>query len=257
MIMDILAQYENLLKDEEEQEPVRASQIEPVQEGQVREFLYLTPERFLVVKEIEKDLFVVVPLTNRLAFCSGLGLLVKRKDGKEFVFCPLPGFANIHRETIENYSVVMDKLTQEDTEKVWQFVKGYDKSKLPAYKKRFLEFVLERFSRLQGAVKHAGQVIKLKDSVISKIATERLALAPAAQPSKVLEGKNWLGFIEEGRLVLYLPKEFVGKEVCVKYEEEVLFEGFLEAPKLVLENLPKVNSYDFLEERLYVELCSV
>lgn len=272
MIMDvdsILEDYRKIVKDREEKVPTRVPEElrEEVKVGQVRELLFLTPERCIITEEIEPDLFVVVPLTPHIRLCpkSGLALVVKRKtDGKEFVWGVLPSYAYLRREVLENYSVVLDEVGNEDLKKIVAFVVDFDRKTLPAYKKRFLKLLMSRYADLMWAsfIKHVGVekqevgvVYKLPDFVVSKILSEQVALAPAAQSKAVLEGKNWLGFVEEGKLVLYLPEDYEGKEVRIKYEQEVLFEGTLETPKLVIENLPKLNSYDFLEEKLNVELC--
>ena len=272
MVMDvdsILEDYRKIVKDREEKVPVPvpAEMREPVKEGQVREILFITPERCVITKEIEPDLFVVVPLTPHLALCpkDGLAVAIKRKrDGKEFIWGVIPSFAYIRREILENFSVVLDEMQEEDVIKILKFADTYDRKNLHSWKKRFLKLIMSRYASLMWAsfIKHVGVekqevgvVYKLPDFVVSKILSEQVALAPAAQSKAVLEGKNWLGFVEEGKLVLYLPEDYEGKEVRIKYEQEVLFEGTLETPKLVIENLPKLNSYDFLEEKLNVELC--
>ena len=151
-----IAMYEELLKDKEEKVPVPAPEElrEPVEVGQVRALLFFpTPERCVVAKEVEPDLFVVVPLTPHIRLCpkDGLAVKVQRKDGKEFIWGALPSYAFIRREVLENFSVVVDVLGKEEVGKILRFADTYNRKNLPSYKKRFLRLVMSRYADLMWA----------------------------------------------------------------------------------------------------------
>jgi hypothetical protein len=59
--------------------------------------------------------------------------------------------------------------------------------------------------------------------------------------------------VEEGKVVIYLPAEYEGKKVRIKFFEDVIYEGTA-STKVVLENLPDLPSYEYLEEHLHVEV---
>jgi hypothetical protein len=95
-------------------------------------------------------------------------------------------------------------------------------------------------------------VIQLLPYVVQKYIHQLQAYQRAAQ-TKALKGKNWFGVVEEGKVVIYLPAEYEGKKVRIKFFEDVIYEGTA-STKVVLENLPNLPSHEYLEEHLHVEV---
>ena len=97
-----------------------------------------------------------------------------------------------------------------------------------------------------------GVVIEFPTHLKEEIES-RTELARAAQPTSYLRGENWLGVVEEGRLILYLPRDYVGKKVSISIKDKVIYEGIGEEV-ITIENFPEASSYTFLEEELHVQV---
>jgi len=82
--------------------------------------------------------------------------------------------------------------------------------------------------------------------------------AKAAASKNVFKGENFFAIIEKEksktRLIIYLPQDYIGKKVTIKLKEEKVFEGELTKNKVLLDSLPVLLDYSFLEEELDVQI---
>jgi hypothetical protein len=240
---------------------VKESAMVPVQVGQIR-VLFWMPEEYVLIFHIEDEGLVhAVPLTVwvSLTTCS-LRLHIKNR-----IFAPLPFLVYIRKEILEQESYPIAVVRQETIEKV---LRAVDRS--PTWSaikpiRDFLKLVWKRYEDItlsslfythiqrekqEEATK--GLVIQLLPYVIQKYIHQLQAYQRAAQ-TKALKGKNWFGVVEEGKVVIYLPAEYEGKKVRIKFFEDVIYEGTA-STKVVLENLPNLPSHEYLEEHLHVEV---
>jgi hypothetical protein len=240
---------------------VKESERVPVQFGQIR-VLFWMPEEYVLIFHIEDEGLVhAVPLTVwvSLTTCS-LRLHIKNR-----IFAPLPFVVYLRKEILEQESYPIAVVRQETIEKV---LKAVDRS--PTWSaikpiRDFLKLVWKRYEditlsslfythiqREKQEETTKGLVIQLLPYVVQKYIHQLQAYQRAAQ-TKALKGKNWFGVVEEGKVVIYLPAEYEGKKVRIKFFEDVIYEGTANT-KVVLENLPDLPSHEYLEEHLHVEV---
>jgi hypothetical protein len=240
---------------------VKESAMVPVQVGQIR-VLFWMPEEYVLIFHIEDEGLVhAVPLTVwvSLTTCS-LRLHIKNR-----IFAPLPFLVYIRKEILEQESYPIAVVRQETIEKVLRAVDRSPTWSAIKPKREFLKLVWKRYEDItlsslfythiqrekqEEATK--GLVIQLLPYVIQKYIHQLQAYQRAAQ-IKALKGKNWFGVVEEGKVVIYLPAEYDGKKVRIKFFEDVIYEGTA-STKVVLENLPNLPSHEYLEEHLHVEV---
>jgi len=226
----------------------------PPEEGQVRLFFLTPPEWVLVVRRISAELFALVPLTSylQLAITDRYPPLVKWR-GRNFV--PLPLWFYSRREIIERFSKPVFRV--EEIEKIRDYVKSARTKGIGNYREKFIKKVAERFSDITLSsmvweVMEAEGRIKFPQDLAEEL-LEREELQLAAKTGGYLKGKNWLGAVEGNRLILYLPENLIGKRIRIKLEGRILYEG-LGLSRLILEDLPELPSYSFMEESLHVQI---
>jgi hypothetical protein len=240
---------------------VKQSARVPVQVGQIR-VLFWMPEEYVLIFHIEDEGLVhAVPLTVwvSLTTCS-LRLHIKNR-----IFAPLPFLVYIRKEILEQESYPIAVVRQETIEKVlravhrsptWSAIKPI-RDFLKLVWKRYEDITLSSlfYTHIQREKQEEttkGLVIQLLPYVVQKYIHQLQAYQRAAQ-TKALKGKNWFGVVEEGKVVIYLPAEYEGKKVRIKFFEDVIYEGTA-STKVVLENLPDLPSHEYLEEDLHVEV---
>ena len=240
---------------------VKESARIPVQVGQIR-VLFWMPEEYVLIFHIEDEGLVhAVPLTVwvSLTTCS-LRLHIKNR-----IFAPLPFLVYIRKEILEQESYPIAVVRQETIEKVLRAVHRSPTWSAIKPIRDFLKLVWKRYEDItlsslfythilregkEETIK--GLVIQLLPYVVQKYIHQLQAYQRAAQ-TKALKGKNWFGVVEEGKVVIYLPAEYEGKKVRIKFFEDVIYEGTA-STKVVLENLPDLPSHEYLEEHLHVEV---
>jgi hypothetical protein len=240
---------------------VKESARIPVQVGQIR-VLFWMPEEYVLIFHIEDEGLVhAVPLTVwvSLTTCS-LRLHIKNR-----IFAPLPFVVYIRKEILEQESYPIAVVRQETIEKVLRAVHRSPTWSAIKPIRDFLKLVWKRYEDItlsslfythilregkEETIK--GLVIQLLPYVVQKYIHQLQAYQRAAQ-TKALKGKNWFGVVEEGKVVIYLPEEYEGKKVRIKFFEDVIYEGTA-STKVVLEDLPDLPSHEYLEEDLHVEV---
>ncbi len=237
---------------------VKEEERKPSQVGQVRLF-FMTPPEFILVLKKEDDLNIVVPLTSylQLAITDRYPPLVK---WKRYNLVPLPFWVYANEKLIMKYSVPVFKIRELD--KIRDYVKNARTTGIGEWREKFIKKTAERFkdlslsSLIYEVVREeeakGGIVIEFPTALKEKI-EGRTELARAAQPTSYLKGENWLGVVEEGRLILRLPVDYVGKKVLITLGDEVIYEGVGEEV-ITIENVPEASSYTFLEEELSVQV---
>jgi hypothetical protein len=245
----------------EERLKVKEDKRQPVEIGQVR-VLFWMPNEYVLIYHIEDEGLVhAVPLTVwvSLTTCS------LRLHIKDRIFAPLPFVVYLRKEILEQESYPIAVVRQETIEKVLRAVDRSPTWSAIKPKREFLKLVWKRYEditlsslfythiqREKQEETTRGLVIQLLPYVIQKYIHQLQAYQRAAQ-TNALKGKNWFGVVEEGKVVIYLPAEYEGKKVRIKFFEDVIYEGTA-STKVVLENLPDLPSHEYLEEHLHVEV---
>ncbi len=238
---------------------VKEENRKPPQEGQVRLF-FMTPPEYALIMKLEGNLCICVPLTSyiHLTITNIYPPLVEWRDK---VFSPLPFWVYINSKLVEKYSVPVFKLNK-DIDKITEYVKKARTKGIGKWREKFIKKVAERFkdfnlsSLIYEVIKEEmmeeGIVISFPKDLKEEL-TQREELLLAAKPLESYRGKNWLGVVEEGRLVIYLSENIIGKRVKISLRGKVIFEG--KAPvKLIVEDIPRGISYSFLEGELDVQV---
>ena len=237
---------------------VKEEERKPSREGQVRLF-FMTPPEFVLVLKKKGDLNVIVPLTSylQLAITDKYPPLIKWR-GLNLV--PLPFWVYVNEKLLQKYSVPVFKIRKLDP--IRDYVKTARTKGIGEWREKFIRKTAERFrdlnisSIIYEVVREeegkSGVVVKFP-TVLKEEIESRRELALAAQPTSYLRGSNWLGVVEEDKLILYLPEDYVGKKVAISLGDKVIYEG-VGKQKIIIEDIPKVSSYTFLEEDLNVHV---
>ena len=245
---------------------VKDSKRVPVEKGQFRVLLWEPWEYIMVVDVEEEGLVHAVPFTIWTALTtSGLRLKLHWLK-RDRLFAPLPFMVYLRKEIVERESLLVAKLKEETISTVLKNVRRTPNYSVNKYQRSFLKLVWKRFEDLslssviythmlreRKESEQRGLIIQYPSHIIQKYQTQLQAYQLAAMESVALRGKNWLGVVEEGQIVIYLPKELEGKRIRIKLFDEVLYEGIGEE-KVVLEGVPKEYSHEYMEEKLHVEL---
>jgi len=260
--MDIQETLYNSYIEELGEGLMEVAERKPAKIGQVRLFLSEPPEWILIAEDLGRDLFIAIPLTSyiQLAITDRYPPVIRWR-GINLV--PLPFWIYINKDILEKFSEPAFNI--KNLEKIKDYVKKARTKGIGKWREKFIKTVAERF-------KYINTLSVLKDveeaereELIHKIIRIELTaqvlkwLAPyaeqryAAKQKQALRGKNWLGIVEEGKLLIYVPKDFVGREIKVSIKGEEIYRGPA-GKKIIIENLPNLSSYEILERELNVEL---
>ncbi|SNZ13639.1 hypothetical protein [Hydrogenobacter hydrogenophilus] len=245
MILNLLKLYEDTIKDGDHT-PVPL-EPEPVQVGQVRAFSMIPEERFLVLEELDNDLFLVVPVSSYLQLLT-TDPLPPLYEWRGLRLALAPIWYHIRKEIIENYSRKLFII--KDLTSAKNYIKSVQRQNLPWYTKKFLHLNAKRWANLVlvSLLKDVWEreeelYIQRVQGDTSKLLTP---LALAAH-SKYKRGENYFAVFEEDRLRLYLPVDYLGKRISVRIKDELIFEGTLES--VILEIMGDFRGF---EEDLHV-----
>ena len=229
---------------------------------EIREMGAVPPLYVLIAEETYSNLFRCIPLTE-------LGILVPFEDVpifhlKDRTLTTLSFWVYLSKEVLTKLSRTIAKTDEESISRCLEFV---SKVKIPE-KGIFAEYINFEMERLRDLNTYSmlSFVEEIEREPIQIVVEDELkefykreyAYLLAASPKKVLKGKNWYGIIKEKEgnpyLVLYLPADFIGKEIKIILKNKVLYKGKIFLDKLILENIPKLSDYSFLEEELDVQI---
>ena len=229
---------------------------------EIREMGAVPPLYVLIAEETYSNLFRCIPLTE-------LGILVPFEDVpifhlKDRTLTTLSFWVYLSKEVLTKLSRTIAKTNEESISRCLEFI---SKVKIPE-KGIFAEYINFEMERLRDLNTYSmlSFVEEIEREPIQIVVEDELkefykreyAYLLAASPKKVLKGKNWYGIIKEKEgnpyLVLYLPADFIGKEIKIILKNKVLYKGKIFLDKLILENIPKLSDYSFLEEELDVQI---
>lgn len=240
--------------------------------GEIRIFGIFPPIYFLIAEKSfafgngkrEKNIYKVLPLSEELIL-SHLTDNTPIFVFKDLILClaVLPFWIYLTEEILFEYS---KKIAETDFESIEKCIKYAENTEIPQnYQGKFIRSEMERLSQFNTSsifdFVSTLEEVEQKTSLDFKV-TERMeeehSYKLAATPKKVLKGKNWYGIIEESKdknaLILYLPYFAIGKKIIIRIKDDIIFEGKIESDKLIIENLPSLPDYSFLEEELNVQI---
>ncbi|GAB6065982.1 hypothetical protein JCM9492_10740 [Aquifex pyrophilus] len=228
--------------------------------GEVRLFLTDPPEWFLVINK-EGELYTIVPLTSfvQLAITNKKPPVI---SWKKFSLVPLPFWVFGRKEILKKYSKPVFRINEKGLEKVREYVRTARTKGIGKWREKFIKAVYKRYEDLNlSSIAYTilkeeseeNEVIVQFPTLLAYRLTERPELRVAAQPQNYLRGENWLGVVEGNKLIIYLPEELIGKRVRITLRGELIYEGMGEE-RIIIENLPELPSYSFLEEELDVQV---
>ncbi|MCD6490553.1 MAG: hypothetical protein J7K20_07510 [Thermodesulfobacterium sp.] len=230
--------------------------------GEIREMGAVPSLYVLVAEESYSNLFRCIPLTE-------LGILVPFEDIpifhlKDRTLITLPFWVYLSKEVLAKLSRTIAKTDEKSISRCLEFI---SKVKIPekGIFAEYINFEMERlrdlniYSMLSFVEETESTLVQIViENGLKEFYEEEYAYLLSASPKKALKGKNWYGVIKEKEgnpyLVLYLPADFIGKEIKVILKNKVLYEGKIFLDKLILENLPRLSDYSFLEEELNVQI---
>ena len=238
----------------------KAEEKAPPERFQIRRILIDPPGYVLLLEKGKDGLWKGVALTEWVELARTdipfPGYIVTKTE----TLVPLPSFLYLSEEFIKDHTRIIGSVEETVAEKILEYAK---KANVP--KEGLLrEFFEEEIPRLEAIsleeivssvdredLRSYVTVVTLTSRVIEIL--NRYAGIPSAEaPSEYLRGRNWIGVLKEGKLRLYLPREALGRSVRVKISGETVYEGPGRAV-LLIENLPRVRDYTFLERDLEVE----
>ncbi|MGB9874162.1 MAG: hypothetical protein ACPLRS_04245, partial [Hydrogenobacter sp.] len=226
MIVELLKIYTETV-EKGDNTPVR---IEPThaEVGQVRALTTLPEERFLVLKELDSDLFLVVPLSSYLQLLT-TDPLPPLYEWRGLRLALVPTWYHIRREIIENYSRKLFVI--KDITSAKNYIKSVQRPNLPWHTKKFLHLNAKRWANLVLASLLKDTEEREEEIYIQRVQgdTSKLEKPLASTHSKYRKGENYFAVFEENLLRLYLPVEYHGKRISVRIKDKPIFEGSLES----------------------------
>lgn len=240
-VMDFLRLYEESLK-EGRLIPVKVDG-EPVKVGQVRELATIPGERFLVLEEVQENLFLTVPMTSYLHllnFKPYPPVFAFHNYSSRYVLnlACVPSWDYLRRELMEGYSQVIGTIGEESLKRVKEWLNEVIKSDLPWYVRKFISLNSEVWARLTQAslMEHAERLEE------AQVEVEPLYIClPEEVPSIEVSAPIYYYWklpanvmVEEGRTSIMFEIEDTGKPVRIKAGDYTIYEGKLESPWLVL-----------------------
>ncbi len=251
--------YENYIKRRGKTLLEAQNQTEP-RVGEVRLFLIDPPEWILITGQESEDLYTVVPLTTyvQLAITDKKPPVV---SWKKFNLVPLPFWVYARREILKKYSKPVFRINDKGIVKIKEYVKNARTKGIGKWREKFIKAVYKRFEDLNLSSiaytlmeeEEEREIVVQFPTLLARELTERQELRMAAQPQNYLRGKNWLGVVEGKNLILYLPEELIDKKIRITLKGKLVYEGKGEE-KIIIENIPELPSYSFLEEEMDVQV---
>ena len=239
--------------------PIQVKKKVKPEKYQVRKIMIDPPGWCLIVRKLN-GLYECVALTEWVELArtelSFPYLLIR-----EATLVPLPSFLYLSEEFLENYTKAVAKANEKIVEKVLDYVLN---TRLPT-KGIYRQFLEEEITRLEALslqeilkniekeeIKASVITLILPHAIRKALETKYAQIPLAKTQEKTLRGKNWLGYVEDGKLKLYLLKNLEGKKIRIKLSGQKIYEG--EGKKqIVIENMPEIPDYSVLEKELEVE----
>lgn len=240
--------------------PLRVERKDKPESFQIRKIMIDPPGWCLIIRKLD-NLYECISLTEWVELARTEKpfpyLLIQ-----EATLVPLPSFLYLSEEFLENYTKAVAKTGEDMVYKVLDYVLTTKIPKKGLYRK-FLEeettrleaFSLSEIIKKIEKEENTARIITIIIPYILKKAIEaKYANIPSAKTlNKTLRGKNWLGYLESGKIKLYLSKDIKGKKVQIKLGGQVIYEGEGKE-QMVIKNIPQIPDFSILEKELEVEV---
>ncbi|MEM4591823.1 hypothetical protein [Pampinifervens florentissimum] len=235
-VMDFLRLYEKSL-EEGRLVPVKVDG-EPVKVGQVRELATIPGERFLVLEEVEPELYLTVPMSSYLPllnFEPYPPVFVFRGYSSRYALtlACVPVWDYLRKELIEGYSQKIGYLGEESLKRVKEWleeVKGID---LPWYVRKFIRLNSEVWASLMqvSLMEHADRL----EEEVSEPQVIELEKELSSHVEKPIYKKLENFYVAiDSQTRLYPPIELAGKKIRISISGRPVFEGEVLSHCLIL-----------------------
>ncbi len=252
--LDLLEIYEKSLKEGTDQ-LLEVPHRKPPAPGQIRELWSLPLERFMVLEEVSEGLYLTVPLTSYLQLLPHSSPVYEIKS-RGLRLGVVPVWDYLRQELIENYSQVIGRVSQDQIQKVKDYItktkdlRWATKRFISLNSKRWAKWTMHSLLAQADLAEEIAQIVHINEQIQKDLSSYR-TYALAAE-NKYFKGSNFFAVLRENLLRLYLPVEYVGKRLKVLVGSVVVFEGELESVKLDL--VGDFSGINLEEELRIVEL---
>ena len=259
--------YKSLLSAKEE---VFLSEIQrPVKIGDIREIQMFPPIYVILVEELtyyNEKLYKSIILTEEVSLgWLGIDTPILRLKPSRTLLITLPILIYLEENFLYRFSRRLGNLSEKECSKLVEYA---EKKTIPnTLQGEYIRLVMKRLapynvvSLLSDLKKlepyeETLQVIRLSSEIAEYL--QEYKFQKAAASKNVFKGKNFLAFLERledyTRLIIYLPKEYIGKNISIWIKDQKVFEGKLKTDKVILGPLPKFLDCSFFEETLNVQV---
>jgi len=270
LIEKCLALYRSLISLEEVM-PIPVDNPKPPRIGDLRR-IQLFPPVYVILAE-EED-FYSEKLYKAIVFTEDLELgwlkettPVLKLDSIKTILVGLPIQVWLEESFLHKFSLRLGTLHSEDWTKLIEYV---EHTEIPqTLQGEYIRLVAERFKpyNVESLIKHLekikfyevyaeAEILQLPSKVAESL--KEYEFQKAASSKNVFKGKNFLAIVEthpdQAKLILYLPQEYIGKTISLWLKGQKVFEGELKKDKIVIEHLPKLVDYSFLEGEIDVQV---
>ena len=260
------ADYKSLLPKKEEVIPVKNSSKPNLSD--LRRIQIFPPIYVILVDELSyhnEKLFKGIILTEEvtLGWLNKTTPILNLKKHKTLLVV-LPFWTYFTEDFLFQYS---EKLGTVDPSLGKKFLDYAEKKEIPStVQGEYIRLVMKRLAKFNTyslfnfidkleTYETAPQIIEVPPTIAETLEEYSSQKVPAEK--NVFKGKNFFAKVERlkthARLILYLPQEYIGKKAIIKLRGKTLFEGELQRDKLIIEPLPLLPDYSFLEKELDVD----
>jgi hypothetical protein len=258
--------YKKLLQSKEIL--VEVENPKPPKVRDIRELQIFPPIYLVLLDELSyynEKLFKAAVFTEEIE----LGWLghtpILKLDSIKTVLIQLPFWVYLEESFLSRFSHKLGRISQEDWLKLTEYAertiipKTLQGEYIHLVMKRLMPYntasLLDYLEKI-GTYEETPLIIQIPQT-LSKSLME-YSYAKAAASKNVFKGENFFAIIEKEksktRLIIYLPQDYIGKKVTIKLKGEKVFEGELTKNKILLDSLPVLLDYSFLEEELDVQI---
>ena len=186
------------------------------------------------------------------------------------ILVALPFWIYLTEDFLQNFTQKVGKLSVDSMTKLLHYAEYTDLNDFETLKPiqvKYIKLVMQYLApyntkslltfleKLESA-EETPQVVQLNDQVVN--ALSEYTYLKAATSRRAVKGKNFFAYVEElpdhARLIVYFPQNFIGKRATIKLKGMTVYEGLLETDKIIVENLPLLSDYSFLEEEFDVQV---
>uniref|UniRef100_A0A7V6CD54 Uncharacterized protein n=1 Tax=Thermodesulfobacterium geofontis TaxID=1295609 RepID=A0A7V6CD54_9BACT len=237
--------------------------------GDLREIQLFPPIYVVLVEEISyynEKMYKAVVLTEEIPLgWLGESTPILRLKNLRTLLVALPFWIYLEESFLYRFSRRLSSLSEEE----WPKLVEYAENKIipETLQGEYIHLVMKRLAPYNtvsllnyieklSAYEETPQIIQLSSKIAESL--QEYEFQQAAASKNVFKGRNFLAVLERlvtyARLIIYLPQEYIGKNISIRIKGQKVFEGELKRDKVVLEPLPFFLDYSFLEEELDVQV---